>query len=108
MKKQLFCLLLTTLTAVSLFATADGLFINHITRQFCWFSDDSYVGIGWKSMGEPDRALEQKVPGYEKKGYRYTSFPYTLDLLAVTGPAVLILFLLFRIKKRKHNPAGKS
>lgn len=80
------------------YATVDYLVINHTTKQLYWADDDNREGfIGWESL--PYSELNPELV-YLNKGYRFTKFPYKIELwgFIILG---ITLFLFFRIKEKK-------
>lgn len=76
-------------------ATADTLFVNHITREMCWFDEDDYSGIGWNGLGEGDARLIELEKHYLGAGYKNTSFPYKIESAAAALCFSLMTAVIF-------------
>lgn len=85
----------------SIFGTTEYLAKNNITKELFIFEDGrivKYDGLFWHSVqGEENEVMKQEIL-LLKKGYKYTKYPYKIDLFLF----ILIVILFFIIKKL-HN-----
>ena len=91
-------------------ATADALYVNHVTRQLAVFEDDDFTGIFWEPLAAEDAAWKRAERAYTAKGYRYTRSPAFLDgYLAALLIGALVIEKLRRMRRvRRNRRKGES
>lgn len=99
--KILICLILLSNV---LYGTVDITVANNITKQLYNYTveDGMYIGPWWKSIASPEAADSVQIVALDKHladGYKWTIFPYLIELYILLGCAILVIFGFILSKK---------
>ena len=85
-------------------ATADALYVNHVTRQLAVFDEDDFTGIFWEPLAAENDAWARAQREYTAKGYRYTLSPIFLDgYLAILLIGALVGGKLWSMRRARRD-----
>ena len=89
-----------------LFASVDYIVVNHITRQLAVFETGNYTylykGLFWQNIYGNESEQKRKIKILLSKGYKYTKFTYTLDIILILLVFIIIFFINYKIKKGRQ------
>jgi len=97
-KKTILLFLFFSFNIAKVFATADYLIVNHITKQL-YVAETTYSHgwIGWKTISENE--LETHV----KKGYQFTNNSFLLEQIILLIAFVVIGYVIFKRLMKKNT-----